>query len=682
MVAGLIGQGLNPVPTPNSISPNHIEVGHAEPLTLTVTGSGFIPNSVVNWNGAALTTAYVSSTQLTATIPASDFTTKGNDQITVTNPGPGGGTSSALTFEVLAANTTTVVTSSLNPSVYGQSITFTASVAGLTPGTGTPTGTVTFYDGSTALGSATLNASGNATFATQSLSSGSHTITAAYGGDGTFGTSTSTALDQVVQQDSTFTSVASSEDPSFFGESITFTATVEAVASTTGTPTGTVTFYDGSTALGSATLAAGTANFKTAKLTAGQHTITAVYKGKGNFATSTSTALDQVVQQDGTTTSVASSKDPSAFGESIRFTATVNVEEPGAGKPTGSVTFYDGSTVLGSATLSGSGRATFTTQSLSAGSHAITAVYDGDGNYASSTSTTLTQTVQGDSTTTTVASSKRSSVYGEAVTFTAKVKVVSPGKGTPTGSITFSNGATILDIASLDSTGTATFTTSSLSVGAHAIQAVYSGDGNFAPSDSKVLDQTVKQDGTKTVVVSSANPSGVGQAVTFTATVLAAAPGTGTPTGSITFYDGTTILGTGTLSGGTASFTTASLSKGKHKIKAVYSGDLDFKSSTSSVLRQVVNSTSGIVTVGADAGVPAGLSGEPVQAVPEAPVSRQSPMTTAVIDAAIGGLNPSYPPGLVPLDMNASGNTTVASLDQVLASWSQGRKPGSGRSPA
>ena len=88
-----------------SISPNEIAVGYATPLTLTVTGSGFVSQSVVDWNSTALATTYVSSTELTATIPASDFATTGSFSVTVVNPAPGGGTSTAATFQVLAAPT-------------------------------------------------------------------------------------------------------------------------------------------------------------------------------------------------------------------------------------------------------------------------------------------------------------------------------------------------------------------------------------------------------------------------------------------------------------------------------------------------------------------------------------------------------------------------------------------------
>src|SRR5205823_4827993 len=128
-------------------------------------------------------------------------------------------------------------------SVFGQPVTFTATVAAVAPGAGSPTGTVTFRDGSTTLGSATLT-NGTATLATSGLTAGSHTITVVFGGDTNFSTSTSAALTQTVNQASTTTAVTSSANPAVFGQPVTFTATVSAVAPSAGTPTGTVTFRD------------------------------------------------------------------------------------------------------------------------------------------------------------------------------------------------------------------------------------------------------------------------------------------------------------------------------------------------------------------------------------------------------------------------------------------------------
>src|SRR5207244_1906407 len=175
----------------------------------------------------------------------------------------------------------------------------------------------------------------------------------------------------------------------------------------------------------------------------GTHSITASYSGDSNFNGSTSAVLTQTVNKANTTTTVASSANPSVFGQSVTFTATVAVVSPGAGSPSGSVTFLDGATTLGTGTLSG-GTATFATSALAVGSHSITASYGGDTNFNTSTSAVLTQTVNKANTTTTVASSANPSVFGQSVTFTATVAAVAPGAGTPSGTVTFLDGATTL----------------------------------------------------------------------------------------------------------------------------------------------------------------------------------------------------------------------------------------------
>jgi hypothetical protein len=172
------------------------------------------------------------------------------------------------------------------------------------------------------------------------------------------------------------------------------------------------------------------------------------------------------------------------------LTATVKPSS-GTGTPTGTVTFYAGATPLGSAPLSRT-EATLTTTTIPVGSQAITAVYSGNATDASSSSLVLKQTVNPDSTTTNVSSSDATSVYGQAVTFTAAVRAAAPGSGTPTGTVTFKNGTTTLGTATLEG-GSASFTIKILPIGSDAITVVYGGDANFKASTSAVLKHTVKQ---------------------------------------------------------------------------------------------------------------------------------------------------------------------------------------------
>ena len=129
-----------------------------------------------------------------------------------------------------------------------------------------------------------------------------------------------------------------------------------------------MTFFDGTTAIDTATLVNGSASYTTAALTGGSHTIVAVYDGDSNFKGSDSPLLTQSVNPIASQTQVQSSENPAQYGDSVTFTVTVSTSSTGLDTPTGQVTFYDGSTSMGTETLSG-GSASFSTSALAAGSH-------------------------------------------------------------------------------------------------------------------------------------------------------------------------------------------------------------------------------------------------------------------------------------------------------------------------
>ncbi|HEX4794927.1 MAG TPA: Ig-like domain repeat protein [Humisphaera sp.] len=396
------------------------------------------------------------------------------------------------------ANTTTNLVSSQNPAAVGQAVTFTATVTPVAPGGGVPTGSVQFMDGSTSLGIFALNGSGQASFTTSALSIGSHSITASYVGDGNYNASASAALSQSVANASTVTTLLSSGN-TVRGQSVTFTAYV----SNSGSPTGAVQFMEGANLLGSGTLSGGVATFITSALSVGPHNVTAVYGGDATDNGSTSSALPEVVSKDATNTSLASSVNPSSFGSSVTFTATVSVLAPGAGALGGSVMFMDGTTTLGSGTLSG-GVATFSTGSLSVGTHSITAVYGADANDNGSTSSALSQVVNpvAVTSTTTLATSINPALVSTMVTFTATVHLSS---GNATGNVIFKDGTTMLGSGAVNANGVATFSTTGLAAGHHTITALYGGDTS-SRSASAPLDQTVT---TPTPVATKSKVSGV-----------------------------------------------------------------------------------------------------------------------------------------------------------------------------
>jgi Bacterial Ig-like domain (group 3)/Fibronectin type III domain len=480
-------------------------------------------------------------------------------------------TTAALPLHPKPIATNVILVSFPNPSDFGQTVLFGVGVVP-TIGNGVPTGTVTLMDGSTAIGTNPL-VFGLTAFSISSLSVGSHNITAVYSGDNNYLGSTSNVVIQKVHYD-TKTNLISSVNPSISGQSVTFTATVTAAA---GTPTGTVTFSDGSTVLGTGTLSSGKATYTTNALSVGSHPITASYGGDATNDVSTSNLVVQVVgSKNSAKITLSSSLNPSVFGQSVTFIATLS---PSAA--TGTVQFQIDGTNFGSAVSLSGGKATSgATASLTVGSHNITAIYSGDGTYGGS-SATLVQKVKS-KTVCNWPSKPNPCNWGQPCIFNIQIGCQSPGTGTPTGIVTFYDGSNSLGNCSL-SNGSASFSIGNLTVGSHNISFTYSGDDSDSGSTSGVVTQTVNPVSTITALSCSASTSVFGQSVTFIANVTP-----NTATGTVTFKDGTKTLGTATLSAGSATFSINSLAVGSHSITAVYGGDTNNNGSTSSSVTETV----------------------------------------------------------------------------------------------
>jgi hypothetical protein len=474
--------------------------------------------------------------------------------------------------------TTTQLTSSLNSSTYGQSVTFSAAV---TSTSDTPAGTVTFTDGNATLGSATL-INGNGSLSTSALFAGTHSIVANYIGNAKNSSSVSSALQHIVNQESSRTTLSSSVNPSVLNQSVTFTANVltqfgEAV-------TGSVTFKLGTTTLAAVPVVSNQATYTLTLTSTGTSSITAEYSGDSNTLGSTSAVLEQVVYSlpVATVTTIATSGSPSFINQSVTFTAKAT--SASGPIPNGEVVkFSNGTIALASVPLAG-GIAAYTTSALKLGTHTVKAAYPGDATFKASTGS-VTQIVNlYPSSVGEPGSSLNPSVYGQSVKLTATVTSTAPN--VPTGTVTFKNAAANLGTVALDTNGSATLTRTTISAGADPITAAYNGNAQTAKSTSAVLMQVVNQAVTSTKVASSSNPSTVGQTVTLTATVKSA---TTSVTGSVTFLDGTNTLGTVSVVGGKASYSTSELSAGSHSIEVVYSGTINIGGSTSPVLVQEVN---------------------------------------------------------------------------------------------
>jgi hypothetical protein len=291
----------------------------------------------------------------------------------------------------------------------------------------------------------------------------------------------------------------------------------------------------------------------------------------------------------GTTTTLGTSAPTVDFGQTVLLTATVNSQ---AGVPVGTVTFLDGTTVLGTAQVNAAGQATLRV-SLDVGIHALTASFAGarGSGFTDSTSVAVTETVNRAETTVALGSSLNPAVTGQAVTFTATVAAVAPGAATPTGKVIFMDGNVVLGTVGIGAGGTATFTTSFAAAGSHVITAVFAGDVfEFAASSQRLTEQVNAlntHQATTTALVASANPARVGHAVTFTATVRDPS-GTGTPTGTVTFFVGNTVVARVTLdANGQARFTRSFSRTGLFTIRAVYSGDANFDASSQTLTEQV-----------------------------------------------------------------------------------------------
>jgi hypothetical protein len=273
--------------------------------------------------------------------------------------------------------TATALTASANPA--NGPVSLTATVSPLF-NAGSVSGSVTFYDGLTSLGSVAIGNNGQAVLSGIGLSLGAHSITAIYGGGSTYLGSTSPALNETENQWTTTTTLSSSQNPSAFNQSVTFTATV--------TPnggaalTGSVAFMDGTTTLATVLLSNGAATYTTSTLSMGTHSLTVSYGG-ASIDSASSSLLNQVVQKASTTTALTNSSQSG----SLILTATVS--RASSVTPTGTVTFMDGTTSLGSSSLNGSGGATLSTSALSAGVNNITAIYSGDSDFSASTSSAM-----------------------------------------------------------------------------------------------------------------------------------------------------------------------------------------------------------------------------------------------------------------------------------------------------
>ncbi|MGD0812821.1 MAG: Ig-like domain-containing protein [Verrucomicrobiota bacterium] len=595
-------------------------------------------------------------------------------------------------IETAAADTTLV--SSQNPSLVGGAVTFTATVAG--SNSLVPTGTITFLDGTNALGMGMLNSSAVANFSTAALAvtNPPHSIAAVYSGDTNFSGSTSAILLQTVSGPSSVPisnpsfenpvvtspwydfghngqnattaitgwiinssggsfdgGTAGVENPSELGVGTApsgnqvgyingdqtasgLTSVAQQLAATLQTNTTyvlsiavvglsgvsigtnfTIGLYAGGTVGQDSPLAGATQLTSVIPLTPPSGSwqyLNAIYGGGSGAALGE--PLDILVGVQGTTnllqldfddvtlsagivttTSLSSSQDSSSNGVSVNFTATVSAPTGSSAPTSGTVTFMDGNITLGTGALNGSNIATFSTSALSLGAHTITAVYGGGGNYGGSISPAVSQDIYSaldHFAISAIASPQATGVPFIITTITAQ----DANDATVTGfnsTVTFGGTAGVTGTSGPFTSGVlSNASVTPAAPGNNESVTVSDGAGDTGLATIATVEHFVVTNPPVTLV-SSQNPSLAGGAVTFTATVSAYI----TPTGTITYLDGSNFLGTGTLnSSGAANFSTAALAvtNPPHSITAVYGGDTNFSGSTSAILLQTVSGPSSI----------------------------------------------------------------------------------------
>ncbi len=524
----------------------------------------------------------------------------------------------ALTLPLTVRKASTVVVSPISGAAFGTTLNYSVSVTGTA---GPPTGTINvFIDGSaTPYGASPYTlVNGAVTIPISALSAGTlpHTIQFSYSGDPGFAPASAT-INQVVNPAATTTALGATAAV-FFGQPVTFSATV---TSSAGTPTsGVVNFYDGSTLIGTGNLGpSNTATFQTTatQLAVGNHTITAKFAGAGNFAAgvAASTAQTQTVKL-ATTQTLVSPLTAATYGASVTFTATVNVTSAGSPGPVngGTVKFLNNGVTLATITLTaltGNVASYTTTTPLTVASHTITAVYSGNIDFATSTSTAQTQTISKATTqVTSVTPSVASGTYGQAVTFTANVSVLSGAPGTLTGTVAFLQGGAVgtgvggvnLGSATLKN-GVAVLTTTATGLAVTTaglpIYAVYTSTNANAGNSTGMLSNFVVNAATPTVTIT---PSSVywaaGQTVNFTVAVATAGA---VPAGSVTFTvtgpSGTTL--TQTLAAGQTTFSYKFPTVGNYTVSATYnstSGNFHGNSATPILQSVLLASALGAIT--------------------------------------------------------------------------------------
>lgn len=383
--------------------------------------------------------------------------------------------------------------------------------------------------------------------------------------------------------------LASSLNPAFAGQSVTFTAQL---SDSSGTPTGTVQFLDGTTVLATQPVSGtGSASFTTSSLTIGSHTIMGNYQPTGSFSATTA-SLVQVINADPTSTALTCLPSPIDISATAQLTATVTSTY---GTPTGSVSFTDNGTALATNPLA-AGTTSLTYTGAAAGTHSIVATYIPSGSFAAS-SATCSEVVNPLPTTSTLTVTPPTSTYGTPITLSATVSpAMPPGPSTPTGTVTFYNGATALGTAPLAS-GIATLSNVSLPGGSYNLTCMYGGSAIYTSSNCSPVPVVVNAAPTALTLTSSSNPAAYLSSVTFTVGLTTNGPPAGAGN-TIQLSVNSQIVSLTTNASGSATYTISTLAPGSYPVAATFAATNNLQASSAALTEVITAAPTSITLIG------------------------------------------------------------------------------------
>jgi hypothetical protein len=569
------------------------------PSTLTPTGTTIA--NVDNY-GSGYGTALSASNPATVTVVVSPYSA-GAHTLTASYEGDtnfaSSGTQNTITLNVQRGTPTVTLTPATTTPAAGSSLLLTASIT--PPGANyhlanSAVGTVTFTVDGVSVGSSGVVQGTPTSTATLSITAsaiGPHTVGATYSGDPNYLPLSAAPSSITVSKAITTLTVTPASTTPTANSSMLVTATLASQTSSTINAGGNVTFSMDNILFATSPMV-GTMSVATLTVPAsGTHAIQAIYGGDSTYSGSTATGVNISVAKTITTTTITPYTTTPALGSPLPITVYVNPSAINTATPTGMVTVsVDGVAAIAQPLVSGNpATASVTLPALSPGAHTLTALFSGDGYYATSTSAAITVTVPKVSTTLVVTPSTTAPSGGASLGVSATITPTQTYTTLPTGTVSFTlDGVSVSSAAVVSgspASASATLTATSLTPGSHVLAGVYSGDTIYGTSTAASTTITVPKSPTTTTVNPSTLTPTAGGSMTVTVDVTSSNPATAMPSGTVTLTEDGITVGTGTLAAGSPSVATITLnvvSAGSHVLAATYSGDTYYTTSNSSTV--------------------------------------------------------------------------------------------------